>query len=50
MTKLHQKHLWRNLASVNLKSKKQNFLLRVQPTFSALAFLHWTLLSDFLNF
>ena len=39
MTKLHQRNLWRNLASVNLKSKKLNFLLRVQPTFSALAFL-----------
>ena len=40
MIKLCQKQLWRNLASVNLKSKKYFFfLLRVQPTFSALAFL-----------
>ena len=29
--KLCQKQLWRNLASVNLKLKKLNYLLRVQP-------------------
>ena len=39
MVKLCQKQLWRNSASVNLKLKKHFFfLLRVQPTFSALAF------------
>ena len=27
---LRQKQLWRNLASVNLKLKKLNYLLRVQ--------------------
>ena len=37
--KLHQKQLWRNLASVNLKLKKSNYLLRVQPELFALAFL-----------
>ena len=31
--------LWRNLASVNLKLKKLNYLLRVQLKFLELAFL-----------
>ena len=41
--KLCQKQLWRNLASMNLKLKKLNFLLRVRPKFSSLAFLTYIL-------
>ena len=37
--KLCQKKLWRNLASVNLKWKKLNYLLGVQVKFFVLAFL-----------
>ena len=37
--KLCQKQLWRNLATVNLKLKTLNYLLRVQPKFCVLAFL-----------
>ena len=36
---LCQKQLWRNLASVNLKLKKLNYLLKNQPKFFVLAFL-----------
>ena len=36
---LRQKQLWRNLASVNLKLKKLNYLLRVQQKKFLLAFL-----------
>ena len=37
--KLSQKQLWRNLASGNLKLKKLDHLLRVQPKFFTLAFV-----------
>ena len=36
--KLYQKKLWRNLATVNLKLRKESFLLRVQQKYFELAF------------
>ena len=37
--KLCQNQLWKNLAPVNLKLKKLNYLLRVQPKLFLVAYL-----------